>query len=1656
MKRIVQLTCSVLLLLTSITLYSQNFANNWHINDFDLEFKNDTVEVNLGNSINLNASVGIISDKDGNMLFYSDGHSVWNKNHELMPNGNDLNIPFGKRSVIIRKPDSESLFYIFTIEPWNGQESAGLYYSVVDLEQNNGLGDVTIKGVKLLNNTCNKITAVYHENSKDVWLITHVAQTNNYYSYLISASGISDSPTVSAAGKSITSSFNGQLKASPDGKKIACSYDEWSETSEDVDLFDFDASTGQLSNVMSFSLPVSYRGADGLEFSSDATKMFVIQSGSSGESGLFQYDITSGSFNEINASRVRVSTELYNSYTLMQLAPNGKIYICKGGGGGGTEHLGVVENPNEYGNACIVHENGLFLNGGSSFVGETPYFIQNYFFKTSFNYDNTCQASPVSFNITNEYKLDSVRWYFGEGSSSAQINPVFTYNSAGKYTVRLLAYYPGSCDTITKQITINPYTAFDLGENKTVCYGEKISVNNDFESYLWNDGDTVNYNFIEQEGWYKTTVTNSFGCKSSDSIYMSVVELPSITALPDTIVLGDQDSVKLDAGEFHAYKWNTGDSSQFIYAKNEGWYSVQVENESGCYSSRSVLVLQEAATESEDNNDWEIINPKPTYLTGLDVHFINEKTGFIINNKSLLKTTNSGDSWEKVMPLSSANRIAFKNSIGYIIGNGGTIYKSTHEGAGWNKLNTNFTDNLNSITLITEDTIRITSNTNLISSNNGGFTWEISPIDGGIVNDSYFINASTGHAVCREGTILKTTDGGENWTTKLSTNTFPSDFFRIVFTNDSTGFATREHNELFRTIDSGETWQKIKSLDAIYDMHFLDEHTGYLSGEYGVIYRTTDGGDNWQYISPTGRIDAYHLYGIFFVNNNEGYATGARGRILKTTNGGNTWNGYAPTYTDINQLDFVSDSIAYALVGNVIYKTTDGGKTMINMGAPLPGEKTRQFDFIDELTGYSISGGETGTSSSENSVCKTIDGGKTWTKTHDSYRVMDDLYCLDFIDENTGFISGGYNQPQLKKTTDGGKTWTTKGESLRFGQIQFINSQTGYARNTKNYYNRIYKTIDSGENWEIIFENEEGINSCYFVNELTGFIVGDNGLIYKTTDGGEKWKKLSIPYEYYIYVRFNSKNIGWILDEEGKLYKTCDGGENWELWTQIYGINKVETQADKIYIAGKYGKILSNSIHMDSISVHINPADSITNISALISGTIASNGETIDSAIFEYSSDQSFSNVVNLDISIGFDSSAVVSTMLNRLSGNTSYYYRLTAIQSGKRFYSNTGSFSTLNDYEISLNYVYDYSSDQAKLSGQVISRDTSITDIEFQYSTDNSFENSIAATPGNVLANETAGVEALLTSLEPQTRYYIRLKGSYRGQNIYSTTISFTTTPEYEINIYSPNVNEKSVSIQGYIRAYKDTITDLVIQYGKSGIYNQTAEVVPNTIFKGSQQFFECQLNDLDSNAVYFYRPCFVMGTDTIYGDENIISLNQYLDILMLGAEQLSDSTVSVKAIINPYGKYLRDIKFMYGTHNEFSDSVYCYPGYVSGYNSRIIQSTINGLSPNSEYTFKLSAIYNSTPVYSDSLSFLVTGNTAINDQGIFSEVEVYPNPTEHFIRIKSSKPISYTELINLQGEILVKSIEHEIDLSEFPSGIYFVKVCINKEFVTRKIIKK
>lgn len=1640
--------------------FAQKFADNWVFGNFGIQFQDESVMIRHDFAPHDTRGNGIISDKNGDLLFYSDGFNVWNKNHGLMPNGINLFTPYGTpktdESIVIPKPGSESLYYLFTVNPQDGTSNSGLYTSTIDIRLDNGLGDLIVKGQKILNSVSNRLTAVYHQNHKDVWLIVHEYNSNILSSFLITASGISASPVISKLGKPVTSSFNGQLKASPDGKKVASSYDN--NNGEGFDLFDFDNSTGKLSNAMSFILPGPNNGCNGIEFSSDATKLFVYQAGSTSYSGLFQYIITSKLFDEINNSRVLLMRESNNSFRQMQLAPDGKIYITKGGGGNGTEHLGVIANPNEYGKDCQVKENSLYLDGESSVSVLTPNFIQNYFFKTNFTFDNPCQASPVNFQITNVDRLDSARWYFGEGSSSNSIHPSFQYLEAGDYTVRLLAYYPDKTDTITRQITVHPFTQFDLGKDSTICVNGELTVAYGFKSYLWNTGATTPWIKIVKEGMYKVRVENSFGCYSSDSVYLKVADFPVID-LPDSIKMEESGSIHLSPGKFNSYSWSTGDTTASIDVTKEGWYSVEVKNASGCTSAKSVFVWVNSNPGNEPKSGWKLLNPLPSPGAGRDICFINDQVGFFINDKELISTIDGGNTWKVKMEISSVNHMAFKNGIGYMIGNNGSIYKSTHFGEGWNKLATGITDNLTSISLIHQDTLRITSSSQLFVSNNGGQSWETHTISGVNILSSYFTSSKVGHLACSNGIIRKTLDGGLNWYVTSSVNNSSGNVSKIYFIDHNIGFASRGFNDIYKTTDGGETWKENpETSDAINAYYFLDQQNGFIAGDDGVIFKTENGGTTWNWAGfQNGRYGGSTINSLYFIDGMRGFAVGTWGRILKTIDGGKNWQEYSPTYSNIKQLEFVTDQLGFGLVGNSFLKTTDSGIHWTNLDAPVKTGNTIQFDFLNENIGFCIAGGDINSSASVGNVYKTMDGGKTWVATNKGMAIFNDnLYTIDFVNESIGYVSGGYSVGSTFKTIDGGNTWQ-KINAISFGQIQFLNAQIGFASSKGSLYNKIYKTIDGGQNWTLAIEMNEHINCFHFLDENNGYVVGDVSLMYKTSDGGKTWQKLTIPYQDYVSVKFFSNNVGYISDEYSKLYKTNNGGASWEIVNTPYKGPGIEIFNDKIYIYGGSGLILTNKIDFLKVSLFANVASNISTRKVTFNGTVASNGGTIENIRFVYGAVLLDNFVPVVPETVSQNTSVNTTVDLNNLNPNTTYSYQLIATYNGVEYSSNVVQFKTLPEVQITMYYAQDIFSNEANLAGTIISNEPDISKIEFEYGKDTLFNHSIVADPGSMAGGTIATVKGRLTLLEPGTQYFARIKAIYNETKAVSSITTFTTPPEYKFYLNTPLINNfTSARISSSIVAYKDTIKNIVLEYGTNRNYDNFIPMYPDQVNIDNYGFVEALLGNLDPNATYFYRIKANMGSKTIYSKENILRLSGGVVIIPIEVQKISDGSIRLQGLINANGPLICSIQVEYGATEALGDSINCIPQCSYGNQTSTVQAVLNGLLPETEYHFRINARNLTNMYYSEKFTYRtgVTGNLDLMDD--LQNVSVFPNPTTQFLNIKSPYTIDRIELMNSNGSILIqKSNEKLLDISNYPAGLYFLKVYVNNGFVIKKIVK-
>ena len=195
MKKLVLL----LIFLPSI-VFSQKENYNWYFGrNAGITFNPSGSPTSVTtSSINTWEGCASISDSIGNLLFYTDGSTVYNRQHSVMTNGTGLYGYYSSTTSanIIPRMGYAGQYYIFTID--GGERNAfGLQYSIVDMNADSGRGAVTDKNVLVCDNVVEAQTAVLHSNGCDVWVVVYRASTNQFYSYLISGSGIS-SPVISS------------------------------------------------------------------------------------------------------------------------------------------------------------------------------------------------------------------------------------------------------------------------------------------------------------------------------------------------------------------------------------------------------------------------------------------------------------------------------------------------------------------------------------------------------------------------------------------------------------------------------------------------------------------------------------------------------------------------------------------------------------------------------------------------------------------------------------------------------------------------------------------------------------------------------------------------------------------------------------------------------------------------------------------------------------------------------------------------------------------------------------------------------------------------------------------------------------------------------------------------------------------------------------------------------------------------------------------------------------------------------------------------------------------------------------------------------------------------------------------------------------------
>ena len=367
-------------ILTSFT-YAQE-SDNWYFGfGAGLNFSTEPPTVLFDGQINQTEGCATISDNQGNLLFYTDGIRVWNKNHVIMPNGFDLmgSPTSAQSSIIVPFPGQNcTKYYIVTVDQRFG--SNGVRYSLVDLTLDSGMGDIvgSQKNIHLYGtNTTESICIAKHSNGTDFWVIGKPVNTGEFYAYHVSSSGFNMVPVISNT-PFVPDANWGSVKMSPNNQLLAACHNQNSSSGGGVYVFSFDDTTGLISLIFKDSDLAIRRWAYSVEFSPDNSLLYFTRVAT--DPSIYQYNINVADNTDFVNSRQVVGTTLnagVNNEIIgtLQRASNGKIYVALMN----SPSLGIINNPNILGAGCNYQDQAQDLGGGISRHGlpSFPTFLVN-------------------------------------------------------------------------------------------------------------------------------------------------------------------------------------------------------------------------------------------------------------------------------------------------------------------------------------------------------------------------------------------------------------------------------------------------------------------------------------------------------------------------------------------------------------------------------------------------------------------------------------------------------------------------------------------------------------------------------------------------------------------------------------------------------------------------------------------------------------------------------------------------------------------------------------------------------------------------------------------------------------------------------------------------------------------------------------------------------------------------------------------------------------------------------------------------------------------------------------------------------------------------------------------------------------------------------
>ncbi len=630
-----------------------------------------------------------------------------------------------------------------------------------------------------------------------------------------------------------------------------------------------------------------------------------------------------------------------------------------------------------------------------------------------------------------------------------------------------------------------------------------------------------NIGFVAGDGGWRMKTTNGGN---------SWTTLSSITNHDLHTILFFNSNLGFSGGDNVILKTTNGGTSWTTYnIPNESISQFQFITASKIYAIGSKLY------KTEDGGDsWSVVNDQ----YGRDLKIFNDSTGFILANNKIVRSIDSFVTWEDQPSSQSISLQDFHwvdQSNCYGVGWDGRIIKTTNGGGA-------------PIPFVefSPEALQSCPDSTISFYNHGvsSYNWE------------WFINGISIASTYNSSYNFSST--GEYSVSLIGSNSYFSDTFGLTITINDPPIAdagvdlilcygTQDQLNVSGGTGSGTTyrWEPSIGLDNVnianptVNVNHTTVYSVTVTSSSGcstvdsivVFVEDSIEGEHWE---AEDTVFTQETMVIEFTGPNIGYIYCDGGNVFKTLDGGQSWTQLiANSGTSLSDIQFFNPEFGY-IGARHLYKTFDGGKTLIDVSPPVFNGYNRSIHFISPDSGYVI----TKNGLNHHFIHMTTDGGQSWTEKYFYHFRLFDIFCVDmdtcYCTHNSN--TSGSQKGRILKTNNGGEDWfwlDLPGNNGWLHNIEFILPSTGFA---VGGIGEVLRTLDYGKTWQIynLQSHNTFLHALCFTDKDTGYI-GGNGQWFKTVNGGDCWQPMGeLPTTLVTYdIEFPLNNVGYAAATNG-------------------------------------------------------------------------------------------------------------------------------------------------------------------------------------------------------------------------------------------------------------------------------------------------------------------------------------------------------------------------------------------------------------------------------------------------------------------------------------------------------------------------------------------